>query len=179
MEHLGHQRNITATWRRHGIYHSRLSTKESGGITVTHFVQRDTPFMTGIARRRWGLLFWQAAQKVRGSSRPTKTDDTSDNKQPDHWCSVSAGPWLLMTSDTLRNLKAPRARGHQQPPKPGFCRNEIYQEHSAEATTWFFRNIFGCGNTCSHLDCRAANNQIRSALCSLKVFLITHEPQPV
>jgi len=92
---------------------------------------------------------------------------------------ASAGPWLLMTSDTLRNLEAPRARGHQQPPKPGFCRNEIHQEHSAKATTWFFRNIFGCGNTCSHLDCRAANNQIRSALCSLKVFLITHEPQPV
>jgi len=52
-----------------------------------------------------------------------------------------------MTSDALRNLEAPRARGHQQPPKLGSCGSEIHQEHSAEAIKWFFRNISGCGNT--------------------------------
>ncbi|WP_442880234.1 transposase [Aurantimonas sp. A2-1-M11] len=41
----------------------------------------------------------------------------------------------MMTSDPLRNVAAPRARGHQEPSSPESSENEHTQEHFAEATT--------------------------------------------
>src|SRR5690606_17332752 len=41
----------------------------------------------------------------------------------------------LMTSDALRNLEAPRARGHQESPEPEACECEKLREHLDEATT--------------------------------------------
>ena len=40
-----------------------------------------------------------------------------------------------MTSDALRNLEAPRARGHQESPESESCQSEKPREHLDEATT--------------------------------------------